>query len=165
MDLDLPDGDGLQATLEIKKLWPQVKVIILSGNSGSKPADSLVQRILLSGADAFVSKLDGEAQLGPAIKAVGAGRNFLSPEPATWLFQSLRAQAAAPLPSKPLLSQREYEVLQLLCEGRSYKDIASEFGLGVKSVETFRTRGMKKLGLTTREELLRYARHPGLPKP
>ena len=165
MDVGLPGEDGVAATRMIKARWPQTKVLVLSGQPSRPGGTGDVQRALLAGADGFVSKQDGEASFGPALQAVRAGRSFLSPDAATELVAVLRAEAAQSARTGPVLSEREHAVLTRLSEGASYKDIGADLGLSVKSVETFRTRGMRKLGLTTREELVRYARHPGLPRP
>jgi len=165
MDLGLPDTDGVAATRTIKARWPQTRVLILSGLVARPGEPGAVLQALLAGADGFVSKQDGEAGFGPALQAIRAGKKFLSPDAATELVAALQAQAAQAARTGPVLSEREHAVLTRLSEGASYKDIAGELGLSVKSVETFRTRGMRKLGLTTREELVRYARQPGLPPP
>ncbi|MBI5382045.1 MAG: response regulator transcription factor [Opitutae bacterium] len=165
MDLDLPGEDGMTAMVTIKARWPRTKVIILSGKTSRRDEPSEVQRALLAGADGFVSKQDGAEFFAPALHAIQRGKCYLSPEPTTELIATMRAQAAKAAQPGPVLSEREYSVLLRLGEGASYKDIAADLELSVKSVETFRTRGMKKLGLKTREELVRYTRQPGLPAP
>ncbi|HVU18139.1 MAG TPA: response regulator transcription factor [Candidatus Didemnitutus sp.] len=160
MDLDLPGMDGVDATVAIKGRWPETKVVMLSGQMRARNVLDQVRRSVLAGADAFVSKADGMECFDPAIRAVLRGRGYFSPEAAFDVIRRMRAAESAE--SRPQLSERERDVLQRLSEGASYKSIAAELELSVKSVETFRVRGMKKLGLASREELVRYARQPGL---
>ena len=156
MDLDLPGEDGISATSKIKTRWPNVRVVALTG---SKPA-SVVQRILLAHADGLVSKAEGAEELVRAIRVVMAKKTFLSPDAATALSIILKA---APAPSScDVLTDRERTVLKGLAEGQSYKERASSLGISVKSVETYRTRMVKKLGCSTRAELLRCAAKLGL---
>lgn len=161
MDLDLPGMDGVDATVAIKARWPETKVVMLSGQMRARNMLDQVRRSVLAGADAFVSKADGMECFEPAIRAVQRGRGYFSPEAAFDVISRMRA-AQAPGDTRPQLSERERDVLQRLSDGASYKAIAAELELSVKSVETFRVRGMKKLGLASREELVRYAKQPGL---
>ncbi|HEY4301980.1 MAG TPA: response regulator transcription factor [Candidatus Didemnitutus sp.] len=161
MDVDLPGMDGIEATAAIRARWPATRVLMLSGQMRAKSLPDQVRRSVLAGADGFVSKADGIECFEPAVRAVMAGRGYFSPEAALDLIRRIRSveETAAP---RAVLSERERDVLQRLSEGASYKAIASEMDLSVKSVETFRVRGMRKLGLATREDLVRYARQPGL---
>jgi DNA-binding NarL/FixJ family response regulator len=161
MDVDLPGMDGIEATAAVKARWPATRVLMLSGQMRAKSMPDQVRRAILAGADGFVSKADGIECFEPAVRAVLAGKGYFSPEAALDLIRRIRSVDEGATP-RPLLSERERDVLQRLSEGASYKAIAGEMGLSVKSVETFRVRGMRKLGLATREDLVRYARQPGL---
>jgi DNA-binding NarL/FixJ family response regulator len=163
MDLQLPGDDGIAAAQKIKARWPHTKVLILSGKTARPAGSSDVERALLAGVDGFVSKQDGEACIWSAIEAVLQGRNFLSPVPATELVRRLRARPAADRQGNVAgLTDRETTVLQRLAEAASYKDIAAELEISVKSVDTYRTRLTRKLGLNSREDLLQYAIQHGL---
>ncbi len=161
MDLDLPGEDGLVATATIKSRWPITRVLALTG---SKPAN-VARAALLAGADGLVFKNEASDDLVRGVRTVAAGKVFLSADAATALAASLR-EAAAASASKPSsdseLSVRERSVLKGLADGLSYKEVAAELGVSVKSVDTYRARLTKKLGCTSRAELVRCAVRLGL---
>jgi DNA-binding NarL/FixJ family response regulator len=161
MDLDLPGENGLTATAAIKARWPKTRVLALTG---SKPA-AVTHSAILAGADGVIFKGEASDDLVRAIRAVVAGKIFLSPDAATGLIGLLRqTPPAAPASTGPALSDRERAVLKGLADGRSYKEVATQIGIGVKSVDTYRARLAKKLGCTTRAELVRCAIRLGLVK-
>jgi DNA-binding NarL/FixJ family response regulator len=161
MDILLPGKDGVSATTQIKAGWPQTKVLVLSGHSLGPASKGDVARALLAGADGFVAKQDGEECLLAAVAALQQGMNYLSPAATTELVASVRAAAATPR-EMPALTERETTVLKRMAEGASYKAIAAELGISAKSVDTLRTRLIRKLGLTSREDMVRYAITHGL---
>jgi DNA-binding NarL/FixJ family response regulator len=116
---------------------------------------------LIAGADGFVSKADGDNCVIMAIAALEKGQIFLSPTAATELIRQLR-RSEINKTDKKALTENESIVLKRLAEGASYKEIASELGIGVKTVDTYRTRLTGKLGFNSREELLQAARRLGL---
>ncbi len=161
MDLDLPGEDGLVATKTIKARWPKTRVLALTG---SNPAN-VACAALLAGADGLVFKSETSDDLVRAVRTIAAGKVFLSPDAATALVCSLRECPSldpARKPGQPPLSERERAVLKGLAEGLSYKELAAELGVSVKSIDTYRARLVKKLGCSNRAELLRYAIHSGL---
>lgn len=159
MDLNLPGEDGLTATAKIKARWPEIRVVALTG---SKPT-SIAKSVLQAGADGLVSKTEGGDELVRAIRVVMSKKVYLSPEAATALAASIRTPSEPPAISKGGdLTERERAVLKSLAEGQSYKEIAADLGVSVKSVETYRARMVKKLGCSTRAELVRYAVRFGL---
>jgi DNA-binding NarL/FixJ family response regulator len=161
MDIDLPDENGLVATTKIKARWPKTRVLALTGSN----PPGIVRAALRAGVDGLVFKNEASDELVRAVRTVAAGKVFLSPEAATVLAVNLRKSATpSPLPpcSGPDLSDRERSVLKGLADGLSYKELAAELGVSVKSVDTYRARLGKKLGCTNRAELIRYAMRLGL---
>jgi two-component system response regulator NreC len=159
MDLDLPGEDGLSATQKIKARWPSIKVIALTG---SKPS-AIAKKALVSGVDGLVLKTESSDELVRAIRVVLDKKIFLSPEAATAVAASLTAAENRSTSDRAAgLTDREKAVLKALAEGRSYKEIATALELSVKSVETYRARMVKKLGCSTRAELVRCAVKLGL---
>ena len=161
LDIDLPGENGLAATTKIKARWPKTRVLALTG---SNPPD-IARAALLAGVDGLVFKSEASAELVRAVRTVAAGKVFLSPEAATVLASCLR-KATAPRPAQPCsgpeLSDRERAVLTGLADGLSYKELSTELGVSVKSVDTYRARLGKKLGCTNRAELIRCAVRLGL---
>lgn len=156
MDLHLPGEDGVSATARIKGEWPQTKVLVLSGQSSGTARTGDVARALIGGADAYVAKQDGEDCLLAAITALRQGLHYVSPVAATELVAFVR-ESAVPAAAAPLLTDRETTVLKRMAEGASYKGLAAELGISVKSVDTYRTRLTRKLGFSSREDMVRYA--------
>jgi len=161
MDLDLPGEDGLAATTTIKARWPKTRVLALTG---SKPAN-VARAALLAGADGLVFKSEASDDLVRAVRTIMDGKVFLSADAATALAAYLRESSVSPASapgSGPELSARERSVLKGLADGLSYKELAAELGVSVKSVDTYRARLVKKLGCSSRAELVRCAIRLGL---
>ncbi len=161
MDLDLPGVDGLAATTTIKSRWPNTRVLALTG---SKPAN-VARAALLAGADGLVFKSEASDDLVRAVRTIAAGKVFLSAEAATALVTALRESTTpgtADVSDHPALSERERAVLKGLADGLSYKEVAAELGVSVKSVDTYRARLAKKLDCSSRAELVRCAVRLGL---
>lgn len=161
MDIDLPGEDGLAATRTIKARWPQIRVV---GLTGSKPG-AIAHAALLAGVDGLVFKNEASDDLVRAVRTIAAGKVFLSADAATALVLRLRESPPNPDPAPadcPELSTRERAVLKGLADGLSYKELAAELGVSVKSIDTYRARLVKKLGCTNRAELIRSAMRLGL---
>lgn len=155
MDYELDGQNGMEATKEIRRRWPSVKVLILSGSQRPIAA----QHLILAGAAGYMRKGEASLELIKAIRLIAAGKTYLSVDATTALAESLRAGAD----SRDLaLTDRETQVLKHMAEGLSYKQIAAELDVSIKSVETYRARLVKKLGLKTRAELVRYAVRKGI---
>lgn len=162
LDLGLPDKSGIEVTAEIRAARPATKIIVLTGSN----TESAARDAIMAGADGFIRKEDAAGELVRAIHVVLAGQTYLSPAAATAVARALR-QPSAPVAAAevPRLTEREQEVLRILAEGRSYKEIASRMKVSVRTVETHRARLVRKLGYGTRAELVRYAVRLGLIKP
>jgi len=159
MDVGMPDLNGIEATRYIAGGPSGAKVIALSMHSDRR----FVEGMLAAGATGYLLKDSAFEELARAIRAVAAGRTYLCPSVAGVVVQALvRASHAAQPARSPVLTPREREVLQLLAEGKSTKQIAGTLGVSVKTVETHRSRIMDKLDVHSVPELTKYAIREGL---
>ena len=161
MDIAMPDLDGIAATARLQQLAPAVKVVVLSMHASSEH----VHRALRAGARGYVVKESAGAEVADAVRSVHAGRRYLSQRIAA-TGDHLRSRGAGSARS-PLerLSAREREVLGLVAEGRSSAVIARMVNLSPKTVETYRSRLMKKLEVDDLASLIRFAVEHGLVRP
>jgi len=159
MDIGMPDLNGIEATRQIVAQVPTVKVIALSMHSDGR----FVHGMLSAGASGYLLKDCAFEELARAIQAVAANRVYLSPGIAGLVVKEYVGRLpAATLPATASLTGREREVLQLLAEGWSTKDMAAHLHLSVKTVETHRQQIMNRLGLYSVAELTKYAIAEGL---
>lgn len=157
MDIDLPEKSGLVVTETIRKELPQIKVLILSMHTNT----DYVLRIVQSGASGYVLKGGSTEELLRAIETVNEGESFFSPEVArTALNQFVRGSNTPG--GLSILTTREREVLIHIADGMSNKEIASQLGVGVRTVETHRERIMKKLAIHSVAGLTKFAISQGL---
>jgi two-component system, NarL family, invasion response regulator UvrY len=156
LDLTLPGRGGIDALKEIKRLRPELPVLVLSMHSEAQYA----VRVLRAGASGYLTKGSAPAVILEAVRRVLAGGTHVSPALAETLARGLRAGGGRPV--HELLSDRELEVLKQLAAGKTNKEIAAELSLSDKTVSTYRTRLLDKLGLRTNAELVQYARSEGL---
>ena len=159
MDVHLPGSSGIEATRQIREALPACKVLILSGYD--RP--SLVQSALTEGASGYVMKTATAEELLIAVRAVLDGKCFLSPEIAQHVVERF-AESGGPAGSPTLasLSRREREVLQLVAEGLSSKEIADRLSISNRTVETHRAAIMAKVGSRKTAGLVRFAIREGL---
>jgi DNA-binding NarL/FixJ family response regulator len=154
MDIAMPVLKGFDATRRIKKAKPAVKVLILSVYDD----EEMVARCLEAGAAGYVLKDSPLPQLVYAIQAVDRGQQYMSPRVLTALVkQYMLSQPTEAKGGYDLLSDREREILVLLAEGHSLKDVATRLNLSVKTVDAHKVNLMRKLDLHDRGELIRYA--------
>jgi len=155
MDIAMPNLNGLDATAQIVKKCPGVGVVILSMYSD----ETYLVRALSAGAKGYLLKDSAEADLILAVQAVSQGRPFFSPTIARTLLEDYmrRLQQQNLTDSYDLLTDREKEVLQLLAEGKSNKEVATLLDLSLYTVETHRSNLMQKLGLHSTAEIVLYA--------
>lgn len=156
MDLSMPAMDGVQATHAIKQACPEVKVLVLTVHE----TKSHIRRVLQAGASGYVVKRSAAEELIQALHAVAVKGVYLDPIVAVKLVGSKKPLVAFEANGEAL-SDREAEVLRLIALGHANKEIAVQLGLSVKTVETFKTRSMEKLGLRSRVEIVRYAMNRG----
>jgi DNA-binding NarL/FixJ family response regulator len=157
MDVTLPDGNGIVAARRIHAARPELKILILTSRIDPQAANEAV----MAGASGFIRKEERSDELVRAVRVMLAGKVYLSPDAATAVAGALRD----PPKSGTVLSERERRVLELVAGGLSYKQMAADLGVSVKSVETYRARLARKTGCSTRADLVRYAVRTGLVQP
>jgi two-component system response regulator NreC len=160
LDIGMPKLSGIEVAARSQKLERPPRVIILSMHAD----ESYIIRALAAGARAYLLKDATDEDLVPAVRAVGAGKPFFSPTVTAVLVEDyVRAlQKRGLSDSYHLLTDREKEVLHLLAEGRSNKEVATLLDLGVSTVETHRANLMQKLNLHNTAEIVLYAVRKGL---
>ena len=159
MDVSMPDLNGMEAARQITREFDDVRIVALSMHS-----DSLfVTEMLKSGALGYLLKDCAFEELALAIRAVVAGKTYLSPSISGVVVDNyLHRLSKADFSTLEVLTSREREVLQLLAEGKSTKQIALKLHISVKTVETHRRQIMNKLDIHTVAELTKYAIRKGL---
>ena len=155
MDVAMPELNGIEATRRLAASTPHARVIALSMHKDSV----YVREILRAGARGYLLKDSGAGDLVSAIRAVASGESYLSPAVSNAVLDDYRKHVTNPI---DLLSSREREVLQLIAEGQSTKEIARTLKVSVKTIETHRRQLMNKLELYSVAELTRYAIREGL---
>jgi DNA-binding NarL/FixJ family response regulator len=157
MDISMPDLNGLEAARRIHKLFPKTGILILSMHF----SDQLVRDIVDAGARAYIVKSDADRDLVSAVEALANHRTFFTPRAAEMLLNGFSSQNSGTQPPQALsrsrLTSREREIVQLLAEGKSSKEVAVALGISVKTAETHRANIMRKLELHSVSEVVRYA--------
>ena len=160
MDVGMPNLNGIEASLHVKQALPDTAIVMLSMHSD----EGYILRALRAGATGYILKDSAEADLVAAVRAVADGKSFFSPKVSRILLEDymrkLRKSGAED--SYDLLSAREREILQLVAEGKSSKEIANLLNLSVYTVETHRGNIMQKLNLRGIPELILYAVRKGI---
>jgi DNA-binding NarL/FixJ family response regulator len=155
LDIFMPGRTGLEVLHDVRARYPNLPVLVLSG----APEDQLAVRVLQAGASGYLNKQAAPENLTLAVRKVLTGGKYVSATLAESLAAKL-SQTGRPL--HETLSDREFEVMQLLLAGRSLKEIAAELSLSPKTVSTFHTRLREKLQVRSDVELVRYAQEHGL---
>ncbi|MBZ0291891.1 MAG: response regulator transcription factor [Anaerolineae bacterium] len=156
LDLNMPGLDGLSALPKLKEAVPQCRILILTMHDDT----SYLQEALRGGAAGYVLKKAVDSELLLAIRAVMRGETYVHSAMTGKLLQNVMPEAnTAPTDTNPwkTLSEREHDVLRLVALGYTNAEIADELFLSVKTVETYRARGMEKLDLQTRAQLVKSA--------
>ena len=156
LDITMPELDGLEATRQIREAVPKTEVLILTMHE----SDQMVRRVLEAGARGYVLKSDLGGCLVQAVKSVSDGKRFLTPKVSEIVLEGFLKAASEPKGSKLAQGRptpREVEIVRLLGEGRTNKEIAEALGITVRTVETHRAKIMLKLGLHSLTELVHYA--------
>ena len=155
MDIAMPQLNGIDAAAQILRRNPEVKIIILSMYGD----EEFLVRALAAGVKGYLLKDDVQADLLRAVRAVAGGRSFFSPAIAQTLAEDYvrQLQKKGLQDSYELLSEREREILQLLAEGKSNKEVATLLNVSPYTVETHRTHLMQKLNLHNTAEIVLYA--------
>jgi len=158
IDVAMPGMDGMEATRQIKSQWPDINVLALTMHR----TDEYFFEMLRAGASGYVLKGAATDDLIRAVQVVSEGEVFLYPTMAQHLVSNYLSHMNESAEAGPPLSPREKEILNLLAEGYSSKDIADKLVISPSTVNSHRTNIMAKLGLNKRHELIQYARQHGL---
>jgi DNA-binding NarL/FixJ family response regulator len=158
MDIAMPGLGGIEAAIEMRKQGRRAKILILSQYEDRE----YVRRLLKAGVSGYVLKKSAGAELANAIRAVHRGGLVLDPEVARTAMEE--ANPAAPGAADPydVLTDREKQVLKLVAEGKSNKEVAEVLGISVKTAMSHREHVMEKLGVHNRTELVRFAIRKGV---
>ena len=158
MDIAMPGLNGLDATLRIVKESPNTRVILLSMHAN----EEYFQQALEVGASGYLLKGAELAELELALRTVARGETYLTPAVAKYAIKAYREKSEGPSGPLMKLSMRQREILQLIAEGQTTKDIAQRLNLSVKTVETYRSQLMERLDIHDVPGLVRFAMRVGL---
>jgi two-component system, NarL family, response regulator NreC len=172
MDITMPDMDGIEATLQLKNLYPECQILVLTVHTDKQ----YFMKMLSVGASGYLTKQAAADELVAAIRAVAAGHVYLQPALARWLLEDYQRLARTITPrgsqestgknkdavTLDILSERERQVLELVGEGLNNHDIGKKLGLSPKTIARHRERIMKKLNFHSRTELVKFAIRTGL---
>ena len=155
MDFSMPELNGLEATRLIRKAVPRTEVLILTMHD----SEQLAREVLAAGARGFVLKTHARTQLVPAVTALAQHKPYFDTGVSAMLLHSFLNPEVPAAGSTPVgrLTPREREILQLIAEGHTSKEVAARLGITVKTVETHRANIMNKLDLHSASQLVRYA--------
>ena len=151
LDMSMPGRNGIELIKLVKAERPKLRILVLSMHSEEQYA----VRALKAGASGYLSKESAADELVAAIRRIAGGGAYVTPETAERL--ALGAAPRAETAAHTLLSDREFQVFQMIARGASVSDIARELSLSVKTISTHKTRIMEKMGLANQAELIRYA--------
>ena len=158
VDLSMPRLSGLEAVRRIRESHPEVQVLVLTVHE----EEEYVLPIVRAGAGGYLVKDSAAADLLAAVRAVAAGQAYFGPQAAKALAEQYRRPPGAADDPYRDLTPREREVLHLVCEGLTTKEIAGQLGVTSKTAENHRRRMMDKLGVHNAAEVVRYAAKKGL---
>ena len=164
VDLMMPDLNGLGVTRQIRKASERTQVLIFTMHHN----EALIHDVLEAGARGYLLKTDAEQHIVTAIETLLRGQPYFSAQVSETVLEGfLRSgrQGAAERAAMPRLTPREHEIIQLLAEGYRNKKIAQMLGISIKTVETHRTALMRKIGVKSIVELVRYAVRNNLTEP
>ena len=158
VDIGMPELDGVDVARQIREAVPDTKVLVLTMHE----SDQMVRRALDAGARGYLLKSDLTLCLVRAVKAVSEGKRFLTPKVSEIVLEGFLGTSSKHQQGEragPRITPRESEIMHLLAEGKTNKEIAAQLGITVRTVETHRAKIMLKLGLHSLAELIHYAMH------
>jgi len=163
LDFSMPGGSTCTAIETIRQKCPKTRILVLTMYDDA----AYMIAVMAAGASGYVLKRSADTELLNAIHSLFSGETFVDPSIASDIIQSTVLKRAAQRSAHPgkvatIISQREREVLELLALGHTNQEVADRLFLSVKTVETHRARLMRKLGLHTRADLIRFARETGM---
>ena len=158
MDISMPELNGIEAARKIKKISPNTEMLILSMHH----TDQLVREIIETGAKGYIIKSDSDRSLVAAVEALAIHKPFFTSCATEIMLESIRTRGTTPVAEvsqtvRDRLTPREREIVQLLSEGKSSKEVAVILGISVKTSETHRANIMRKLEIHSVSQLVRYA--------
>ncbi|HVL71735.1 MAG TPA: response regulator transcription factor [Beijerinckiaceae bacterium] len=155
LDLSMPELNGLEATRRIRQAAPQVEVLVFTMHE----SEDLIREVLAAGARGYLLKSDATRQLIPAVESLSRRKPYFSGRVSEVVLDGFlkTGPSAPPAIGVERLTSREREIVQLLAEGRSNKEIATRLDLSVKTVETHRASVMRKLDLNSLADIIRFA--------
>lgn len=156
LDITLPDSDGLDGLTELRRHYPDLRVVILSGH----PEERYAVSALRAGAFGYVSKAAVSDDLLAALRKAGEGTPWIGSRVAELLARE--ATRPPQTPPHQVLTPREVEIVTLIGAGLQIKQVAAELGISISSVNTYRNRIFRKMGLASNAALIRYALRNGL---
>lgn len=151
LDINMPGKSGLDTLRDIKEFHPHLKVLILS----IQPEDRFAIRLLKSGASGYITKESAPDELVKAIRKVHSGGKYVSSTLAEKLAFDLDIDTERPLHEK--LSDREFQIFELIGAGKAIAEIAGELNLSQSTIHTYRTRILDKMNMKTNAEIIHYA--------
>lgn len=165
LDMSMPELNGVEATRQILKMQPKMKVLIYTMNETEK----VIIDVLEAGASGVVLKSDAGDNLVAALESIMKGRRFFTSRVAEAIVEAYLVKRSASgsddVSARMQLTEREREVIQLLAEGRSNKEVADRLGISTRTAEGHRGEIMKKLKLGSLAELIRYSIRNGIVQP
>lgn len=156
LDISMPQLNGLEATRRIQEVLPETQVLILTMHE----SDELVRAVLSAGARGYVLKTDAKRDLVNAVRSLSEHRPFFTSKVAEMVLQGYRhgtAPAMAEIATGDRLTSRERQIVQMLAEGKTSKEIASALDISIKTADTHRANIMRKLNLHSLADVVRYA--------
>jgi two-component system invasion response regulator UvrY len=156
LDISMPNRNGIDTLKQLKREFPKLPVLILSMH----PEEHYALRALKAGASGYLTKQSAPDQLVTAIRQVAQGKKYVSPGVAQQLAAAI-AEDSDKLPHERI-TDREYQVLVMIAQGKPLTQIAEELNLGVATVSTYRARLLEKMGLKSTAELIHYGLRHGL---
>jgi DNA-binding NarL/FixJ family response regulator len=159
MDISMPELDGVEVVRRVREAVPDAKVLVLTMHESGQ----MVRRAFDAGAHGYISKSDLTDCLAKAVKAVSEGKRFLTPKVSEIVLEGFLKPAGDPQNGvRTRVTPRELEIIRLLAEGKTNKEVAQQLGIRVRTAETHRANIMLKLGLHSRAELIHFAISHGI---
>jgi DNA-binding NarL/FixJ family response regulator len=154
IDISMPDLNGLEATRQIRKACPRTEVLVITHHD----SDEMAAEVMDAGARGYVLKSDSDTDLARAVEALSHHKPFFTSRVTEMFLANRGSRVTDPAElMRNRLTPREREILQLLAEGKSAKEVATILGIAVKTSDTHRTNIMRKLDVHSVAELVRYA--------
>ncbi len=153
LDLTMPEKNGLDVLQEVRATSEQTAVLVLSMHF----SDELARQVLRLGALGYMLKSDADVELLAAVDHMRHGQPFFTSRLAISMAQNFVDGSTAVAPGQPQLTEREVQVIQLLCTGRSNKEVAAELGVSTRTIESHRNHIMRKMEFESFSDLVRYA--------